>query len=190
MKIRNIIVMIAFAGVVTIFAQPEPGEGRQGKMPMMPPPKGAMGMQASMENSPPMMMDIAELQKLMAEIDLDKTVSARIISIARTFLKALDERILKIQREELTIKEELFKDKPDLTAIKASVNRKTQVLGDIEYLQIKRDLDIKSLLSADEYDRWKSAMMQKMRQMAPGSMNRHWQNEGGDKTNPPPKPQK
>lgn len=181
--------MVTIAGIAAISAQPGPGgECQQGKMPMMPQPGGApMGMQGTIGNPPPMMMNISELQKLMTEINIDKTVSAKVITIARTFLKGLDERILKIQREELNIKEELLKDKPDLQVIQAAVNRKTAVLGDIEFTQIKRDLEIKALLSADEYDRWKSAMMQKMSQMMPQRfMNRPGQNDAGNKTPPSP----
>jgi hypothetical protein len=192
MNIRFVITIIAFAGIFAAFAQQGPGECRQGRMSMgMPPPGDApMGMRGPLEN-PPMMMNITELQKLMADIAIDKTVSAKIIAVTRTFLKALDERILKIQREELNIKEELLKDKPDLQTIKATVNRKTSVLGEIEYLQIKRDLDIKSLLTADEYDRWKSAMMQKMKRMGPAFIGRQGPNEGGNKIAPPQeKPEK
>lgn len=191
MNIRYIFTIIAFTGIFAVFAQPGPGDCRQGRMPMgMPPPGGApMGLRGPLEN-PPMMMNIAELQKLMADISIDKTVSAKIITITRTFLKTLDERILKIQREELNIKEELLKDKPDLQTIQATVNRKTAVLGEIEYLQIKRDLEIKSLLTVDEYDRWKSAMMQKMKLMGPPFSGKHGPNDGENKMAPPPLPGK
>lgn len=187
MNIRYIITIIACTGVFAVFAQQGSGGCPQGRMPMeIPPPgDGPMGIREPLEN-PPMMMNIAELQKLMADIAIDKTVSAKIIAITRTFLKTLDERILKIQREELNIKEELLKDKPDLQVIQAAVNRKTAVLGEIEYLQIKRDLEIKSLLTVDEYDRWKSAMMQKMKRMGPGFAGNHEPNDGGNKMAPPP----
>jgi hypothetical protein len=159
--------LFTFAGVVSIAAQPGTGDGQPGRMPMMPPPDAPMGLQGTLENHGPMMMNLSELQKLMAEISIDKTISVKIITITRTFLKTLDERILKIQREEINIKEELLKDIPDLQAVQAAINRKTTVFGEIEFLQIKRDLDIKSLLTVDEYDRWKSAMKQKMRPLLP-----------------------
>lgn len=175
---RSILAYVLMGGVM-VFAQPGAGGSMSGVMQGMPPGGPPMGMQNAMENPAPMMMNISELQNMMNEINIDKAVSAKIVTIARTFLKSMDERILKIQKEELAIKEELLKNKPDIQAIQNIIARKTQVLGDIELAQIKRDLEIKSLLTADEYDRWKSAMMQKMRKMMPMFMDRMNQNQPG-----------
>lgn len=114
-----------------------------------------------------MVMDISELKNLMTEINIDKATMAKIVTVARAFKNTLEERLIKIQKEELAIKEELLKEKPDMQPIQAAISRKTQIFGDIEFAQIKRDLEIKSLLTQDEYDRWKSAIMQKMREMMP-----------------------
>jgi hypothetical protein len=110
-----------------------------------------------------MMLNMSELQDLMNEINISKGVAAKIIQIARNFKGFLDERVIRIQREELNVKEELLKDKPDLPSIQAAIAKKTQIFGEIEFAQIKRDLEIKSLLSQEEYDRWKSAMRPKMK---------------------------
>ena len=179
--LRAIFVCCVFFGAVSVSSQVPQGDAQPGKMPMMPPPMfgGPGGMHGSTDNPAPMMMDMAELQKLMTEINIDKNVSAKVIAIARTFLKSLDERLIEIQREELNIKAELLKDNPDLRAIQTAVEKKSQVFSKIEYAQIKRDLDIKSLLSRDEYDRWKSAMMQKMHQMMPAFMNKLPPNPAG-----------
>jgi hypothetical protein len=143
-------------------------EPMPGKMPPMGfGPPGPVGMHGSMGNPSPMMMNISDLKALMADISIDKAVSTHIVAIARSFLTLLDERVLKIEREEIAIKEELLKEKPDLAAIQATIAKKSQILSDIEFAQIRRDLDIKALLTQDEYDRWKSAMMQKMKQMMP-----------------------
>jgi hypothetical protein len=169
MKIFNIWIFCMLAGASLVSSQPPSGEPMPGKMPMMPPfgPQRPGAMHGSSENPAPMMMNISELKNLMTEINIDKAVSTKIIAIARTFLNSLDDRILKIQKEEITIKEELLKEKPDLQSIQNTISRKTRIFGDIEFAQIKRDLEIKSLLTQDEYDRWKSAMMQKMRQLMP-----------------------
>jgi hypothetical protein len=171
MSIRRIVVFCVLCGAVSVLSQPSPCGPQLGRMPMMPP-FGSPGVHGMDANPQPMMMNIAELKNLMAEINIDKAVAAKIVAIARTFLNNLDERLIKIQREELAIKEELLKEKPDLQAIQAAISRKTQIFGDIEFAQIKRDLEIKSLLTEDEYDRWKSAMMQKMREMMPGLQDR------------------
>jgi hypothetical protein len=175
--------MIAL-GATTLFAQGPAGEGPGNKMPMMPPQGFGMQHHSPSENPAPMMMNIAELQNLMNEININKSVSGKIVDIARAFLKSLDENLLQVQKEELNIKEELLKDRPDLQKIQGAVARKSQVFAQIEFSQIKRDLDIKSLLSQDEYDRWKSAMMQKMRQMMPDRQDRC--RPDGPGKNPPP----
>lgn len=128
---------------------------------------GFHGMHGPAGSHSPLMLDITELEKLMTEININKSVSPKIIAIARNFINYFNERIIKVQREELNIKEALLKDKPDLQAVQTFVNRKTQVFAEIEFGQIKRDVEIKSLLTPDEYDRWKSAMSKKMRQMMP-----------------------
>jgi len=143
----------------------------------MPGAMGFHGMGGPAGNHSPLMLDIPELEKLMNEINVNKSVSPKIITIARNFITFFNERIIKVQREELNIKEELLKEKPDLQAIQGFVNKKTQEFAEIEFGQIKRDVEIKSLLTQDEYDRWKSAMTKKMRQMMP----QHLQNSNAKK---------
>jgi len=184
-SMTKIIVIIEFFLITTFssFGQPSPEGG--GKMSIMPP-FGAPGAMpgSGMGNLPPMMMNPAELQELMNEIKIDKAVSAKILVISRAFVKSLDERVLKIEREELNIKEELIKEHPDLSAIQGAIAKKTRILGEIEFAQIKRDLDIKSLLTEDEYDLWKSAMMQKMKTMLPAFKD----NRGHDQPDKPGAP--
>jgi hypothetical protein len=167
-------VCVILVGAAVCFSQsPAMADDQEmGKMGMMPGFGGHRGMENSVENPRPMMMNLPELESLMAEINIDKAASAKIITISRSFLKSFEEKILKIQREELNIKEELLKDKPDLAVIQNAITRKTSVFGEIELAQIKRDLEIKSLLSQDEYDRWKSAMMKRMRKMMPGLLEK------------------
>jgi Spy/CpxP family protein refolding chaperone len=175
MRLSAIVAGCLFLGACSGFAQSPSGDAQGGKMTMPPPlfgGPGAGGMHGSMDNLGPVMMDIGELQELMAGIKIDKNVAAKIVAIARTFRHSLDENLLQIQKEEINIKEELLKDNPDQQAIQSSITRKSQVFAKIEFSQIKRDLDIKSLLTADEYERLKSAMKQKMRQMMPAMMGR------------------
>jgi hypothetical protein len=170
MKNGSTAIACILMGAALTFSQNHPGPGG---LPDMPPLDGPSAMHSWMENPPLMMMNITELQSLMAEINIDKGVSAKIVAITRAFVKFLDERILKIQKEELNIREELLKDKPDMPAIQNAIARKTQILGEVEFAQIKRDLDIKSLLTVDEYDRWKSAIMVKLRERMPRGADRN-----------------
>jgi hypothetical protein len=186
-RVTTLISMVIVMGISTIMAQPSlPGEPQSGKFAEIPPFRAPGGMHNSAENPPPMMMNIAELQNLLNEISIDKSVAAKIVAIARNFLSNFESRILKIQKEELNVKEELLKEKPDLQLIQNTIAKKTQIFAEIEFAQIKRDLEIKALLTQDEYDRWKSAMMQKMRMFMPKAMDRVEQNRA-DKRLPPQK---
>jgi len=148
----------------------------QGKM--LPPGGGGMGMMppgmnGAMENAPAVLFDISELNKLMNDIGLAKPVAAKITGIARNFISTFNEKIIRIQKEELTVREELLKDKPDMQIILSSITKKTQSFAEIEFAQIKRDMEIKALLSQDEFDNWKSEMMKRMRQMMPSRMEKN-----------------
>lgn len=191
MKINAAICYFIFLGIISVFSQPPSNESSPGKQPEMPQagfqggmhcpngnPQAAEPIMTGLENPPSippsmMMMNMTELQNLMNEINIEKPVSTKIIAISRGFLNSFETKILKVQKEELNIKEELLKDKPDMQAIQNAINKKSQVFGDIEFAQIKRDLEIKSLLSQDEYDRWKSAMMKKMKQLLPRIMDKN-----------------
>jgi hypothetical protein len=167
MKFPVIAVFYMVFSAASAFSQMPPGEPPPCKMPPMQP-FGQQGPGAAQH----MMVNISDLKSLLTEINIDKTVVTKIIAITRSFMNSFDERMIKVQREELNIKEELLKEKPDLTAIQAIISRKTQIFGDIEFAQIKRDLEIKSLLTQDEYDRWKSALLQKMKDMMPRLQDR------------------
>lgn len=110
----------------------------------------------------PVIRDPEQLQQLLDNIGVSKETSAKIITISKNFFKSLDGKIIKVQRFDLDIREELMKDKPDLKAIQNLINNKLQVFGEIELSQIKRDLDIKALLSDTEFEKWKKAVMHKM----------------------------
>lgn len=169
-----------FVAAITLFTSAlwadNPGQNCPEK-DRMPGGMGFHGMGGPAGIHSPLMLDITELEKLMNEININKSVTPKITTIARNFITFFNERILKVQREELNIKEELLKEKPDLQAIQGFINKKTQVFAEIEFGQIKRDVEIKSLLTQDEYDRWKSAMANKMRQV----MTQHMQNSNAKK---------
>ena len=161
-----------------------PGEPPFGKMSVFPHGAPPGPMHDVSGNPQPMMMNIAEVVNLLNEINIEKSTSSKIVSIARGFLAFFEVKVLKIQKEEIAVKEELLKEKPDMQAIQNAVTKKSQLFSEIEFAQIKRDIEIKSLLTQDEYDRWKSAMMKKMWQLMPKMMDKGQQN-ALDKKGPP-----
>jgi hypothetical protein len=185
MSLRNVFISCLFFCVFSAFSQDmPPGEPPLGKMSVFPHGASSGPMHDASGNPQPMMMNIAEVVNLLNEINIEKSTSSKIVSIARGFLAFFEAKVLKIQKEEIAVKEELLKEKPDMQAIQNAVTKKSQLFSEIEFAQIKRDVEIKSLLTQDEYDRWKSAMMKKMRQLMPKMMDKGPQN-APDKKAPP-----
>lgn len=147
--------------------------------PFGPPQMGENG-----HMPPPMIMDVTELASTLAEIGIAPSKIEKISGITRDFISGFNKNILAIQRKELDIKEELFKEKPDLKKIRNSISEKTRFFAEIEFAQIKRDLDIKAQLTRDEYDKLKSLTMKKFKAMMPEGMRNNKPHP--DKSKQPP----
>ena len=138
--------------------RPEPPHGaRMHCPPSMMPPGGAGPMFPAMPAQ-----NNADLTEILQQVGVNSDATKKILDINRDFSKAFNEKIIEVQREDLNLRSELLKDHPDLNTIKDIVTRKSKVFSEIEFAQIKRDLDIKGLLSPDQFDKWKSITMQKM----------------------------
>jgi hypothetical protein len=152
-------------------AQP-PKLGGRGESHHLPPvaPFGPSGGMHGGMNAAPMILDVAELQSMLKQIGINAQTIDKVVGTTRNFMTEFEGKLIRVQREELSIKEELLKEKPDLKAIQNYIAKKTAVFAEIEFAQIKRDIEIKSMLTRDEYDRWKSATMKKMRESMPKMM--------------------
>jgi hypothetical protein len=135
----------------------------------MPPPppqgNGLPGKPAGVLPDPFMFRDPFKLKTLLVEIGINDRTIQQIITLVREFNKEMEERMLKIQQEELNIKNELLKENPDLGTIQKIISRKAQIFSDVEFSQIKRDISIKKLLTEEEFEMWKSKIREQMRQM-------------------------
>lgn len=100
-----------------------------------------------------------DMVKLKEEVGFDKPTEEKILVIIRSFNTFMKSSVIKVQKEELNIREELLKDKPDLDYVQKCIQNKTRVFGEIEFNQIKRDLDIKSLLTVEQFEKWMSLGM-------------------------------
>ncbi len=147
-------------------AQPSMKGHAWNRMPAVAP----FGPPGAGENNLPIILDVMELQTLLTEIGINKPTIDKAVTIVRSSLTEFEGKLIKVQREELGIREELLKEKPDLKVIQNCINRKAQVFAEIEFSQIKRDIEIKALLTPDEYDRWKAATKKRMKEMMPPMM--------------------
>ncbi|HEX2956498.1 MAG TPA: hypothetical protein VHO70_06695 [Chitinispirillaceae bacterium] len=134
-------------------------------MPPPPPGNGMHGKPAGVLPDPFMFRDPFKLKTLLVEIGINDRTIQQIITLVRDFNREMEERMLKIQQEELNLKNELFKDNPDLGTIQKIISRKAQIFSEVEFSQIKRDISIKKLLTEEEFEKWKSKMREQMRQM-------------------------
>jgi hypothetical protein len=151
-----------------VLAQPLPplrGEAQEGERIPVVAPFGPH--QGGGPAGLPVTLDITELQKQLADLGIPKISSEKTVTIVRGFLDEFSRLLIQVKREELNIQEELLKEKPDLKVIQGIVARKAKLFSEIEFAQIKRDIDIKAVLTRDEYERWKSEIMKKMRRMMP-----------------------
>lgn len=133
--------------------------------PPHPPEHGIEGRPDGVLPDPFMFRDPFKLKALLIEIGINDRTIQQIIVLVRGFNREMEERMLKIQQEELNIKNELLKDDPDLGAIQKITSRKAQIFSEIEFSQIKRDISIKKLLTEEEFEMWKSKMREHMHQM-------------------------
>jgi len=172
MFLKMVTIGVLFAAVwMGVSAQPIPqgSGGGNGSSPRIAP-FGRLGPQRGMEGAPPVLLDVNELKIQLEEIGIEKSVIEKITAISYEFVGKFEGLLIKVHREELNIREELLKEKPDLKNIQKFIKEKTGYFSEIEYLQIKRDLAIKELLTQDEYGQLKSATMKKMREMLPPGM--------------------
>ncbi len=175
MKLKRLILLIASMMILPVWsafaqdpAKPDP-HGNTGNGPqhceqgMLP---GAM--------MPPVMPlpDNSELAGILQQVGVNPDATKKILDINKDFTKTFSVKIISVQREDLNLRSELLKDHPDLSAVKEILTRKSKVFSEIEFAQIKRDLDIKDLLSPDQFDKWKSITMQKMHDRF-GEFHRH-----------------
>jgi hypothetical protein len=174
-KITGLIVVFCIG--VAVAQPPMKGQGEGNHRPSVAHFGPAGGMLGVM-GAPPMILDVAELQSMLKEIGINAQTIEKAVATTRNFMTEFEGKLIKIQREELSIKEELLKEKPDLKTLQNYITRKSAIFAEIEFAQIKRDLEIKSMLTPEEYDRWKSASMKKMREFMPEKMRQGASQDG------------
>ena len=91
---------------------------------------------------------------LKRELNLNESQAEKIKIIMSDSLRQVELKHIELERAILDLREELLKNTADLTKIKSIIDKKTAISGDIELMAIKRDLLIKSILTAEQYSNW------------------------------------
>jgi hypothetical protein len=99
------------------------------------------------------------IDSMKKDLGLSDDQVKKISGIMLDTFKLIEEKHIALERSMIDIKEQLLKDSPDLASIKVIIDKKNMILSDIEFITIKRDLSIKSILTQDQFMKWK--MMQK-----------------------------
>jgi len=90
------------------------------------------------------------------ELGLSDDQVKKINDIMFDSFKQIEGKRIDMEKANLEIKEQLLNDNPNLTKIKTSIDKKSGIKADIEFITIKRDLSIKSVLTQEQFMKWKT----------------------------------
>lgn len=90
-------------------------------------------------------------QKMREELELSDEQFQELQIIFEEKNQMIFERIQDLKEEIYIIRTELSHDFPDIKIIQSSLKEKAKIIGDIEYIAIIRDLDMKALLNEKQW---------------------------------------
>jgi Spy/CpxP family protein refolding chaperone len=94
------------------------------------------------------------VEKFKESLGLNDNQVEKIKTIMKDATEEINKQKIEIQRCNLDLKEELIKDKPDMNKVKSTVEKKFSVQAESEMILIKRDLDIKAVLTPEQLSNW------------------------------------
>ena len=100
-----------------------------------------------------MMGDIEFIKKV---LNLDDNQTVKINTIINDSINQIERKHIEFERARLDLKEALLDDNSDLTKIKGIIDKKNAIKSDIEFMCIKKDLMIKSILTPEQLAKWKA----------------------------------
>jgi hypothetical protein len=98
--------------------------------------------------------DFINAEALKKNINLTDDQVRKIDAIVNELFKITGQKRIDLARCELDIKEQLMKDSQDISRIKILLDKKYSVLNEIELTEIKSEVGIKSLLTADQLSKY------------------------------------
>jgi Spy/CpxP family protein refolding chaperone len=103
----------------------------------------------------------ANIERLKKSLSLTDDQVTKIQVIMNDSAGKVEAQRIELQRSNLDLKEELNKEKPDLNKVKSIIGKKYSSQTEIDYILIKRDLDIKAVLTPDQIAKWKTQFIEK-----------------------------
>lgn len=89
------------------------------------------------------------------QLNLSDDQVARLNTIYTDFDNNIKQLRIDLQREKLNLSEELIKENPDMVKIKSIIDKKSGIESQIELINIKRDIDIRNVLTKEQIEKWK-----------------------------------
>jgi hypothetical protein len=112
-----------------------------------------------------------KIDKIKADLNLTKEQENKIATIMDDFRVTVDQLKIDHERAKLNLREELIKDNPNMDKIKALIKDKNEIMSKIEFFMIKRDLDIKSILTKEQLEKWRFIFKREHPPEKPRNMN-------------------
>ena len=94
-----------------------------------------------------------QINIMQKELGLSLEQTKKIEEIMNLEIKNMELKRISLEKEFLNLREELLKDNPDLEKIKSIIEKKSALEAEMEFNAIKRDLDIKPILTKEQFDK-------------------------------------
>jgi len=102
---------------------------------------------------PPQDWGMFNIQNMKTQLGLTDDQVKKLIDLTDETRKNIEIKQIEVDKVMLSIREEMLKDNPDIAKIKSLVEKKHSIMAEIEVLMIKRDLDIKGILTKEQFDK-------------------------------------
>ncbi|HOV14388.1 MAG TPA: periplasmic heavy metal sensor, partial [Spirochaetota bacterium] len=94
-------------------------------------------------------MFLAHIDIMKKDLGLSEDQVKKIEAIMGNHIKDMEMKRIAIEKEFLNMREELLKDNPDMNKIKSIIDKKASLEAEMEFTAIKRDMDIKPILTKE-----------------------------------------
>lgn len=106
--------------------------------------------------------DYGQLKKVLSLTDEQEK---KITAIMADKQSKMERKGIELERASLDLREELLKDNADINRVKGIIDKKASVQGEIEFLKIKGDLDIKAVLNKEQFEKWRMIVQSRAQMM-------------------------
>ena len=93
------------------------------------------------------------IQEMKTRLGLTDEQVNKISKLMEDTRKKLELKEIEKDKIMISIREEMIKDNPNLDSIKSLIEKKQSIMSEIEFLIIKRDIDIRGILTKEQFEK-------------------------------------